>query len=305
MATPLISIIIIHYNNEEQTLNCLRSLEAVVTDNFRYNVIIIDNGSQKTFELPSTFSEKKFITIHSATNLGFSGGNNLGVQYAVEHYNSDYIVLLNNDTVVDKYFLKEMYRVKLAHPEAGVVSPLIYFMPNREFHQGYRREEIGNIIWFAGGSIDWKHLAAFHRGVDEVDRGQFNEVQEMDFATGCCMLITREVLEKTGVFDERYFLYLEDVDLSLRIRNLGYSLILAPEAHVWHENAGSSGGPGLATQDYYMTRNSFLFAFLHAHTKNKYTALRLLFRNLTQGNEYQRKAVLHFLTAQFGKQPVI
>lgn len=300
-----ISIIIIHYNNKKQTTTCLKSLTDLKTSGFKYRVVVIDNGSQERFTLPEALSPQLFEVVRSEANLGFTGGNNLAIKYAIEKYNSDYVVLLNNDTVVEPQFLKHLYEAQLANPRAGVLCPLIYFMPNQEYHSdSYRQSERGKVLWFGGGSIDWNHLAAFHRGVDEVDRAHFDTVQKMDFATGCCMFISREVLEKSGTFDERYFLYLEDVDLSLRIKKKGYDLLFCPKAKIWHENAGSSGGPGYSIQNYYLTRNRLLFALLHGNLKQQYIAVRLLLQYLYKGNEYQRRAVLHLLTLQLGKQPL-
>lgn len=299
-----ISIILVHYNNEAQTINCLESLQDIRRDGLDYKVLVIDNGSQQKFLLPSKLENKRFEIIRSETNLGFSGGNNLGIQYAVENYNSDYLVLLNNDTIVDRNFLYHLYKAYQTQDNVGILCPLIYFKAGNEYHNSYAKKDRGNVIWFGGGSIDWNHLSAFHRGVDELDKGQFATIQDMDFATGCCMFIDREVLEKVGGFDERYFLYLEDVDLSLRIRENGYSLLLCPESKIWHENAGASGGPGLPTQDYYLTRNRLLFSFLHGNTKQKLIALRLGMQYLIKGSIYQKRALWHILTLQLGKQPL-
>lgn len=303
--TPHISIIIVHYNNEKQTFDCLDSLLSVKTDGFRFTTLIIDNGSQKKLQLSEKYSDRRFEVIRSETNLGFSGGNNLGIQYAIEQFNSDFLLLLNNDTIVEPNFLKLLYKTYKEEPNAGIICPLIYFKAGNEYHKSYKKNDEGKIIWFGGGSLDWNHITAFHRGVDEIDKGQFPEIENMDFATGCCMFIDREVLEKAGAFDERYFLYLEDVDLSLRVKACGYSLLLSPKAIIWHENAGSSGGAGSATQDYYMTRNRILLGLVHGDMRQKLTTMRIAWQMLFKGNNFQKKALFHVFTGQLGKQPLV
>jgi GT2 family glycosyltransferase len=120
--------------------------------------------------------------------------------------------------------------------------------------------------------IDYANFDAFHIGVDEVDRGQFEEERQVEFVTGCCMLIRREALQQLGMFDVRYFLYLEDVDLSVRFRRGGYELWFCPGSKIWHVNAGSSGGAGSALHVYYQTRNRLFFFFKYAALRHKTNA---------------------------------
>lgn len=301
-----VSIIIVDYNSHQLTLDCLKSLEEQANTKFNWNVVLIDNGSKEMLVLPKELSPKRYELIRSAANLGFTGGNNLGIYHAIEKYNSDYVLLLNNDTEVDKDFLKNIVRCAEDDHQQGIVSAKIYFSPGSEYHtESYDESELGNVLWYAGGSVDWRHMAAFHRGVDEVDRGQFDEQDSCDFATGCAMLIRREVLEKVGPFDKRFFLYMEDVDLSLRAAAAGYELGFCPSAVVWHKNAGSSGGPGTSVADYYQTRNKLLLASKHGDWMAWLTALRLAVRDLTGNNDKKRLGVLHAIAGKFGKQPVV
>ncbi len=301
-----VSIILINYNTKSDTLECLKSLQNIKTTNFRTAVIIIDNGSKEPFELPKNIDAGNIKILRSESNKGYTGGNNLGIYYAVEKFNSDYVLLLNNDTTVDEEFLKELVKTAESDPRIGMVASKIYFSKGREFHaQSYKKDELGKILWYAGGSIDWNHLAAFHRGVDEVDRGQFDTQTESDFATGCSVLVKREILEKVGTLDKRFFLYMEDVDWSVRVIKAGYTVAFAPKSIVYHKNAGSSGGSGSSTQTYYQTRNRLLFAFKHGSWKEIVTALRIAVTILLKGSATERQAVLHFFTMQFGKQPII
>lgn len=299
-----ISIIIVHYNTPKETNECLLSLNSLLCKNFEYSVVVVDNGSRIPYQLPSKVSKRKVTIVRSDSNLGFTGGNNLGIYQAVERFNPDYIGLLNSDTVVDRRFLNELHQALVANPTVGLISPKIYFYPGNEYFKGYARANKGNILWYGGGSIDWRHLAAYHRGVDEVDRGHFDSQKQSDFATGCCVLVRREVLEKIGTLDKRYFLYFEDVDFSVRAVRAGYEVGFAPKAVVWHKNAGSSGGSGSKIHQYYQARNRFYFALKHGSLRAKMVALKLMVRTLIFGSRSARIGVLHAVFGQFGKQQV-
>lgn len=301
-----ISIVLINYNAQKDTVACLKSLRECRTANFKYSIVVVDNGSRESFKLPVSLLAPHIEVIRSESNLGFTGGNNMGIYYCIEKFNSDYVLLLNNDTFVDPDFLKELVKQAESNQKIGLLSSKIYFAQESVYHSAsYSKDELGHILWYAGGSIDWNHLAAFHRGVDEVDRGQFDTQSESDFATGCSMLIKREVLEKVGTFDRRFFLYMEDVDLSVRAKNAGYIIGFSPKSIVYHKNAGSSGGSGSKIHDYYQTRNRLLFAFKHGGWMQVITALRISLQLLLSGNSRQRQALFDFVTRQYGKQPNI
>ena len=301
------SIIIVHYNTDADTTACLASLQRLRVDSQHdWNVVVVDNGSRSVYEYPDAFKGDKLDIIRSEANLGFTGGNNIGIHHAIEKWNSDQVVLLNSDTTIDPDCLSELTTWAEEHPRAGLVTPKIFFSAGREYHkQSYSQQQRGCVLWYGGGSIDWQHLAAFHRGVDEVDRGQFQDQTESEFATGCCVLIKREVLEKVGLFDKRYFLYLEDVDYSMRVQQFGYTIGYCNSARVWHSNAGSSDGAGSALHAYYQTRNRLLFFFEYGSRKVQLTAARILLRLLLRGSQFERLGALHFVLRQFGKQPVL
>lgn len=301
-----VSTILVTFNTTKDTLECLNSLQEIKTTGFKHSIIIVDNASKEPFVLPKKFLDADIEVIRSESNKGFTGGNNMGIYYAIEKYNSDYVLLLNNDTTVDPNFLKEMVRMAQDDANIGMVGSKIYFTKGNEYHaDSYTKEEIGKVLWYAGGSIDWNHIAAFHRGVDEVDRGQFDTQSESDFVTGCSMLVKREVLEKIGTFDKRFFLYFEDVDWSLRAQKAGYTIGFCPTSIVYHKNAGSSGGSGSTIHQYYQARNRLLFAFKHGSWKDIVTALRLAALYAFYGTKQQRLAVFHMFTLQFGKQPIV
>lgn len=288
-----ISIIIVHYNTEEFTKQCLASLEKIDQKN-KINVVLVDNASTKPFSYQSKLLDLHII--RSETNTGFTGGNNIGIKYAFDHHNPDYILLLNSDTVVAPDFINHLVDFAQAQQKVGTVSPKMYFEKGYEFHKhSYTDEEKGKVIWFAGGSIDWKNMYTFHRGVDEVDRGQFDlepvkrssdqmpyfGYQTMDFASGCCILFPTKILKEVGLFDESYFAYWEDVDLSVRISKAGYSHYFCPDAVIWHKNAGSSGGPASKFQLKLQKQNRLKFAMKYASVRAKLALLKSYLLNRT------------------------
>lgn len=299
-----VSIIIVHYNTPKETLSCLQSLSELATE-IPYQVVVVDNGSTESFRLPKRFKDEPVVVVRSDSNLGFTGGNNLGTYYAIEQYDSDLVLYLNSDTVVHPDFLDHLVAAQ-ADPQVGIVTPLIYFSPGNEFHQkSYKPEDRGSVIWYAGGFIDWLNLYTGHRGVDELDRGQFSHSFETEYATGCALMIKREVLEKITPFDKRYFLYYEDADLSLRALRAGYELRLVPESIIWHDNAGSSSGSGSALQQYYQTRNRLLFFFRFGNWAVRVRVLRFAVRMLLSGSATERLGAWHWMSMRFGKQPTV
>lgn len=300
-----IAVIIVHYNTNQDTWACLDSLAQLTPNSaFEVQVFVVDNASKDAFYL---LKKNKNVTIvRSDTNLGFTGGNNLGFNYARKNYNPDYYLLLNSDTLVEKDFLTLLYSQLKADHKLGLVSPKIYFAPGCEFHrQSYKKSEQGKVIWFAGGIIDWDNLLTFHAGVDEVDRGQFDQLTDFDYASGCCFLVRREALAVSGVFDDRYFLYFEDCDLSLRIERSGWKLGFCPQAIVWHKNGSSTDGAGSELQQFYLTRNRLLFFATYGYLSVKIRTWRLAWRLWRHGNRVEKKAAQKFLTRQFGKEVII
>ncbi len=302
---PLISIIVVNYDTAKITLECLNSLLNLDHDEFNYNVVVVDNGSLEPFKLPQKFPDSLFELIKTENNIGFTGGNNLAISHAIKSYNSDYFLLLNSDTVVTPSFLRMLY-LAIQGEERGLAVGKIYFEKGYEYYaSNYSNAEKGKVIWFAGGTIDWPNLTAFHRGVDEVDRGQFDHFTETEFATGCCMLIKREVVEEVGILDKRYFLYLEDLDYCLRAQRKGYRTIFCPQSVIYHKNAGSSGGAGSEIHLYYQTRNRVFFFMRYARLKHKLTAIKFLLTKLVKGSSIERHAMIDLILGRMGKQPVV
>lgn len=296
-----IYISLIHFNNNEDTIACLESLENVKKKDFSLSVLVLDNGSSEVFVSLLKPKNYTLTIVRSDVNKGFSGGHNDNITQALQG-GASHICILNNDTTLDPNFLHELLAVCETHPAAGIVVPKIYFAKGSEYHKDrYKKDELGKVLWYGGGNMDWQNVISYHRGVDEVDTGQYDHIAETEIATGCCMFVKREVFERVGVFDDRYFLYYEDADLSIRVKRKNYTIVFVPTAHVWHGNARSTGGAGSALQDYYISRNRLLFGMLYAPIRAKIALVREGMTLLSQGRPWQKKGVKDFFLRRFGK----
>lgn len=297
-----IFISILNFNGEKNTFECLDSLRSLDAKNFKLTIIVVDNASEEKLNIENGFLGKiPLIVIKSDKNLGFSGGQNLGIKYALSN-GADYVLILNNDTYVDKNFIEELLRVAEEDERIGILSPKIYFAPGFEFHKNrYSKKEQGKALWYAGGEMDWQNVIGHNRGVDEVDQRQFDKTEETDIATGCCMLVKREVFDRVGMFDDKYFLYYEDADLSMRARDKGFKIMYVPKSLIWHKNAGSAGGSGSILQDYYITRNRLIFGFRFASIRSKLALFRESLLILLKGRKWQRRGVIDFYLGRLGR----
>ncbi len=294
-----IGIIILNYNGEKDTAQCLESIGNTQITNYKLQIFVVDNGSIQKFKVNS--SEGEIRVIREDINLGFAAGNNVGIKAALD-FGAEFALLLNNDTLVDKNLITELVRVAESDSKIGIVVPKIYFAKGFEFHKNrYKKEDLGNVFWYAGGLMDWKNIIGHHRGVDEVDKGQYKKEEETEIATGCCMLIKKNVFEKIGFLDEKYFLYYEDSDFSQRAKKSGFTIVYAPKGILWHKNAGSAGGSGSSLQDYYITRNRLIFGTKYAPLRSKVSLIRESIRLLINGRKCQKKGVLDFYLRKFGK----
>lgn len=297
-----IYIVMINYNRQEITVNCLDSLLKISRDGFELNTIIVDNYPENRINIDeSKYSKINLKIIFSSENSGFSGGMNLGIRDALKN-GADYVLIHNNDTFVKEDFLKKLFDFAEEKKDTGIVAPKIYFAKGFEFHKDrYKENEKGKVIWYAGGKIDWANVIGQHIGVDVVDHGQFDKVSETEHASGCCMLIKKEVFEKIGMFDEKYFLYYEDADLCVRTKKAGFKIYYLPKSIIWHKNGGSTGGSGSKLQDYYNTRNRLLFGNNYASLRAKIALNREGLRYSVIGSEWQKKGARDFFLRRFGR----
>lgn len=291
-----------NWNGNTDTRECLMSLENLKSQTSDFNIILVDNASQDNSVKDV---QKEFPTvdiIRNNENLGFTGGNNIGIKRALDQ-GADLVWLLNNDTTIDKIALQALVG-SFDDVRVGIAGSKIYFSPGREFHKNrYKKSEQGNVLWYAGGVIDWQNMYASHRGTDEIDNGQYDIAEETPFVTGCSMMVKREVFEKVGLLDEKFFAYLEDLDFCLRAKQAGYKLIYVPRSIIWHKNAGSSG-VGSQLHQYYMTRNRLLVGMRYAQPRTKLALLREGIGYMIAGPAVRRKAIVDGLLGRYGKQSV-
>lgn len=265
--TPEIAVILVNWNGYAYTQACLASLEKVESPKFQ--VILVDNASrnQEGRQLKKEFPHLHLI--ENTENLGFTGGNNVGLRHALNQGYQQFL-LLNNDTLVEPSFLQEMQRTLAQHPKCGLVQPLILFL-----HEPTK-------IWSAGGK--WNSFLGQAKTLgDRASVSSFHlEATDLDWATGCCMLLSKEAVEVAGLLDEQYFAYFEDVEWSLRIRKAGFGLKLAPKAKIYHEAGAASKkkhaeGTLGAPVFYYHVRNQFyLLRQLHLFAAIPYHGFRFM-----------------------------
>jgi len=300
----ILPIIIVNYQNPSNTLECLESI-AKEEDLNLIKPVVVDVGknsgkaSALAKKIIGRWSEIDYLPLKK--NLGFSGANNYGLRFSLEKYQPESVALLNDDTVIGERALTQLNQYLLNQKKIAAVSPKILFYPGKEFHKGYRQNEIGQVIWYAGGAIDWREVVGFHIGVDEVDRGQYDQTRTTDFFTGCSVVLKTSALQEVGLFDDKYFLYLEDLDLSVRLKKAGWDIKYYPEAKVWHKNAGSSGS-GSKLHMYYQTRNKFLFGEKYAPWRTKLFLLKNLLVGYSSASVAGRLARRDYILRRYGHQ---
>lgn len=250
-----VAIIILNWNGLSHTRRCLMSLEKISYPD--YSVFVVDNGSEdgSAEKLKNEFPQHHFLI--NEKNLGFTGGNNTGINHA-QKLGYPYFMLLNNDTEVSPDFLDHLMDCLKSESKIGLVQPLILF------------QDSPGIIWSAGGAYNsWL-------GISKTlgDRKNLKEYQsektDLDWATGCCLLFSKEILEKTGGLANAFFAYFEDVDWSLRIRKAGYKIKLAPKSIIYHEGNGSSKNQSeegvLSPTVFYLHSRNQLFQLRRHHS---------------------------------------
>jgi len=290
----------LEYNNPQLTLETLRSIkQANLPQGCKQQTLIIDNSPVPDGKLEkkiTKFSQVKLIT--TLQNTGFAKGNNLGIQAGLDE-GYDYFLLVNNDIEVHPSFLTQL--IKTLDQGADIAVPKIYFAKGYEYHQErYKPSQLGKVIWYAGGSIDWSNVFSRHFGMDEVDKKLYEQQKEVKFANFCCVLIKREVFETIGLLDENYFLYWEDADFSVRAQQAGFKIVYQPKSIVWHKSSGSSGS-GSQLHDYYLTRNRLIFGYKYAPWKTKFALFRESMKKLITGRASEKKGIIDYYLRRLGK----
>lgn len=210
---PKVFVVVLNYNGKDVIKNCLSSLFKI--DYPDYSVVVVDNDSTDgSLEMAKSNFSKAFF-IKNERNVGFSSGNNVGIRFALERM-ADYVLVINNDTEVERDFLSRLVEAGEKDEKVGIISPVIF--------EGKTRK-----IWFSGGKIDWLRMKTRHER-----NAKSQEIYETGFITGCSMLVKAEVFKKSGLFDEDFFLYWEDADFCFRSQAAGFRNVIVSSSWVYH-----------------------------------------------------------------------
>ena len=248
---PKVSIIIVHLKDGKILRDCIISLNEIIYPNFE--IIIVHNGSKNEVLNSQLDPVKKNISrlINTGKNIGFAKANNIGIKTALQN-DADYVLLLNDDTIVSPLFLNYLIDAATDNPKFGMLGPIIY-----EFEQP-------NKIWFAGATFNKKTCRIINRDVNEIQSDLVGKKYiSSDFITGCSLLVSRKTIDMIGLLDERYFLYWEDVDWGLRLSDAGLKIAVIYASKIWHKISSSSGGNDSPLKIYHKTRSHLLFSQLH------------------------------------------
>jgi GT2 family glycosyltransferase len=242
---PLVSVITINYNQLPYTLELLESLRHTSYRNIE--VIVVDNASKENPEAVIKEKYPETTVIVSKENLGFAGGNNLGIKEA----RGKYLFFLNNDTEVHANTFQPLVNLFETNPDAGIASPKILYFNS------------GDTIQYVGCSNINPYTGRNHRkGFKERDHGQYDALGTTDLAHGAAMMVPRRVIEKAGAMPELFFLYYEELDWCQTIKDAGFKIYVVPESKVYHKESMSIG-KNSTLKTYYMTRNRLLFMRRH------------------------------------------
>lgn len=305
---PKVVFIVLNWNGWQDTLECLKSIDEVTYPNYFF--ILVDNdskddsldrirsycntsqdheinkeseGSSKIKNLVEIDFEnlnnvkidldnslnsnrlKNIIMIKNDENYGFTGGNNIALNFAKHNLKPDYYLLLNNDTVVEPDFLKNMMDSVGKHDNVGFAGPKIYY---------YNPKEVSNLLSFTGGTINLNTSEPSPLGKDQIDIGQYDADKVVDYVEGSCMLVSSELAETVGFFNQDYFTYWEEIDWCIRGKKAGFNTIYTHNAKIWHKCYGSDIG---AMSIYYMIRNRFLFMKMNETRQQRFTSILYYF----------------------------
>lgn len=244
---PLVGIVVLNYNGRQCLARCLRSLELLGYPSFF--VVVVDNASQddSLFQAKRQFPQYTFLS--NAKNKGFAGGMNVGLR-AVFDRGADWVWILNNDAWVEVSTLTRLLEAAGCFPRAGLLSPVIIDPQTKK-------------LWFGKGRLERFRMRAIHTLPSTQETRQV--AYESEFLTGCALLIKKEVFQRVGVLDERFFLYYEDADFSLRARAAGFQVLVAPQARVWHSEQSEHNPKKL----YFLVLSGLLFFQKHQNAWQK------------------------------------
>ena len=246
MVQPKVSIIVLTWNNYQDTKECLTSLKNLDYDN--YSVVLIDNGStDDSFErLKNEFQRSKFIFIKNKKNLGYAGGTNIGIKYSLEKLNPDFVWILNNDIVIALDSLKILVEALNKNSDIGVAGPTIYWSGTKGIMEQYYYLNLWLGRFLVKTNLDENEIIKIKNKMGK-------------YIGGAAVFLRKEALEEIGLIPEEYFMYDEDAPWQENLRKTSWQLMYVGPAKVWHKKAISSGGKKTIMPDYYDSRNFLYF----------------------------------------------
>lgn len=282
-----IRIILVNWNCKKVILDCLESIRKVGYIN---SVVVVDNGS-KDGSLPYIREKYSHIKIIELTeNKGFAEGNNVGIQYALKE-GAKYIFILNSDTEITVDSIPNLLKVMEEDKSIGIVGPKILSSDKK--------------IWACGGELEKNRYSGGLIGLGEVDNGQYDKEEEVDFISGTAMFVRHEVFEKCGLLHAPYFIYYEDVELNLKARNAGYKLVFVPTSTIIHHES-SSMGKNSSAQEYYMARNHLLLvernAPMHIKVREFIRLPKTLHEHIQRNEKFACMGIKDYFLRRFGKR---
>ena len=260
-------IVVLNWNGLADTLACLQSLQQLHYPERR--IVVVDNGSTdgSVDALRGARSGTGFELIETERNLGYAGGNNVGIRHALDN-GAEFILVLNNDTVVDPLLLDELVGSAEQHPEAGCFGPWIFYMHDPER------------LWFTRS--DWSsELSAFTApGKGQLASELSSETTSTGYVCGAALFFRAGVARQIGLLDERFFLVYEDTDWCFRARRAGFACLAVPSARVWHKIGTSFGSEASPLRTYFSTRNKLLWAEKNASSGERWRLMGAALRRL-------------------------
>lgn len=242
MERPLVIAIILNYMRSNDTIDCIDSLKKSLYSPLQ--LIAVDNASTDDSAERIRATHPDIEILQSKINLGYAGGMNLGIRHAFK-FSPEYLLIINSDTIADSHYVSNLVDALLQKPKAAIASGTIYYYPDT------------SKIWYAGGKIKYWRASGFtNRSFPHVNNTGSQDIQDVTFISGCAFLIRVSAIHAIGLFDERFFMYLEDTEMCHRIISNGYKLCYIPNAIIFHKDEAKNIKPH---QLYFSIRNRLLF----------------------------------------------
>ena len=289
---PRVVVVVLNWNNLPDTLECLASVSRSDYENL--DIWVVDNGSHEDPALLIGDCYPQVRVLRNEQNLGYGGGNNVGLREAVAA-GAAYVLLLNNDAIVASDTVSRLVEAATGDAQIGMLTPIV-------FHHCAPTE-----VYWDGGFIDWDSGEAWH---DSQRFAAAGNVRQSEWLDGCSLLVRTAALRDVGLLDDRYFLYFEDAEWSIRSGRLGWKNVVVLDARVWHKVSKSTGGKATPAVQFYYARNRFFFVRTHSpspttifwkcrYTKRLLREYRAMLRN-RQGRRAILLAVISIWRGQWG-----